>query len=437
MQLYSTNNRSTFVTFKDALLTGLAPDNGLYMPKHIPVLPKSFFQELPRYSLPEIGQRVLGSLIGDEIDEVSLKKIVTNAFDFDAPIREIDTNTYVLELFHGPSLAFKDFGARFMAFTLSHFLKSHNQKITILAATSGDTGSAVAQGFYDVSNIDVVILYPAGKVSLNQEKQLTTLGKNITPLKVDGCFDDCQRLVKTAFLDRTLKNRLNLTSANSINIGRLLPQSLYYFHAYAKVFKPGQHLIFAVPSGNFGNLCGGLLAKRMGLPIHRFIAATNINDVFPLYIEKGKYEPRPSIKTLSNAMDVGDPSNFYRILDLYSDKHEKIKSDIISMSYGDDSTIAAIKKVYEVREYFMCPHTAVAYLGLQEAMEHFSIENNRELTGVFLSTAHPAKFQDTVNDATGQLVELPARLRGIIDKPMKYKEISRKFEDFKRFLLKM
>lgn len=393
MKFYSTNNKQHLVSFQEAIFKGLPDDNGLFMPEYIPVLPSSFFETLPQLTLPEIGFHVLKQFIGDEISEPDLQKLIHDSLSFEIPLVQVSESLYSLELFHGPTYAFKDVGARFLARSLSYFIGKTDKKLTVLVATSGDTGSAVAQGFYDVPNIDVIILYPKNGVSDFQKYQMTSLGKNITALEVDGVFDDCQMLVKQAFLDKDLSSAKNLTSANSINIARLLPQSVYYFHALAQIpLKEGMEYTVSVPSGNYGNLTAGLIAKRMGLPIHKFLACSNSNDTVPSYLRSSEYKPKPSVKTISNAMDVGDPSNFTRMLDLFDNSHEKMKQEITGFSYSDSETRKAIKKVYGQTEYVLDPHGAIGYLGLQER----ALKANE--CGIFLETAHPYKFKDTVEE---------------------------------------
>lgn len=397
MRFYSTNNKAQLVSFEEAIFKGLPDDNGLFMPEHIPVLPTSFFDALPNLSLPEIGFEVLKRFIGSEISSTDLKELTDEVLNFDIPLVQVSDAIHSLELYHGPTYAFKDVGARFLARTLSHFTKNSAKKLTVLVATSGDTGSAVAQGFYNVPNIDVVILYPKNGISDFQKYQMTSLGKNITALEVDGVFDDCQALVKKAFLDNELSKDKNLTSANSINIARLLPQSVYYFHAFAQIaFNPDVKYTISVPSGNYGNLTAGLISKKMGLPIHRFLACSNNNNTVPSYLETSNYEPKPSIKTISNAMDVGDPSNFVRMLDLFDGSHQKMKEAITGFSYSDSETTSAIKKVYLQTNYILDPHGAIGYLGLQE----HGLEANE--CGIFLETAHPYKFKNTVEPEIGK-----------------------------------
>jgi threonine synthase len=432
MRLYSTNRSAAEVSFKEAVFKGLPDDNGLFMPVSIPQLPSSFFDTIDKLSFQEIAFQVTKALIGDEIPDADLKKIIDDVLSFDAPLVKVEENISVLELFHGPSLAFKDFGARFMAKIMSYFLQKEKKEIHILVATSGDTGSAVAQGFLGMAGIKVTILYPSGKVSDIQEKQLTTLGQNITALEVDGTFDDCQRLVKEAFLDKELNSKINLSSANSINISRLIPQSFYYFYAYSKLKSLGLPIVFSTPSGNFGNLCGGLIAKRMGLPIHKFIASTNANDVVPEFLETGIFSPRPSVATISNAMDVGNPSNYARLVELYGKDLGAIKKDIFGTRYNDEETAQAIEKVYKAGGYIMDPHGAVAYLGLKE----YAKTTGEKFSGVFLATAHPSKFIEVVEDIISKKIELPERLQSIINKKKEAFPLTSDFSDLKSYLLK-
>ena len=430
-QLYSTRGQAPRVDLREAVFRGLPPDNGLYLPVEIPVLPDSFFAEIETLSFQEIAVRVALALLAGSLADEVIEGIVREAINFDAPLVEVAPDSHCLELFHGPSLAFKDFGARFMSRLMAHFLAEEAREINILVATSGDTGSAVGQGFLNVPGIRVTILYPKGKVSETQEKQLTTLGGNVTALEIDGVFDDCQRLVKSAFLDEELGRRLNLSSANSINIARLIPQSFYYFNAYARLKSRGKPLVISVPSGNFGNLCGGLIARRMGLPVARFIAATNANSVVPEYLENGHFRPRPSVATISNAMDVGNPSNFPRLTALLGDDFKAISSEIRGASYDDRQTRAAIKSVYQSAGYVMCPHTAVAWLGLRDYRE----TSGMDCSGVFLSTAHPAKFGEVVETQIGKSVEMPERLRNIVGREKRAVSMGKDFEDFKAWLL--
>ncbi len=433
MRLYSTKKTVPEVSLREAVFKGLPSDNGLYMPTAIPTLPKAFFDTIEKKTFQEIAFEVSKALIGDDVPEKDLKKIIDDVISFDAPVIKVHDDIHVLELFHGPSLAFKDFGARFMSRLMSYFLSKEKSEINILVATSGDTGGAVAQGFYNMPGIHVTILYPSGKVSDLQEKQLTTLGGNITALEVQGTFDDCQAMVKEAFLDEELNTKYNLSSANSINISRLIPQSFYYFYAYAQVKKFGKKVVFSVPSGNFGNLCGGLIAKRMGLPIHHFVATTNANNVIPDYLASGIFNPRPSVRTISNAMDVGNPSNFQRLIAFYNEDIKAIRADITGKYYTDEQTEVALKKVYDTTGYIMDPHGAVAYLGLKDYMEE---HRGEEFTGVFFATAHPAKFIEVVNDIIDKHVEIPERLQ----ETGKLKKVAipmgNQFKDLKAYLLK-
>lgn len=427
MQFYSTNKKVPLVSFKEAVLKGLPDDNGLYMPANVPVFPDEFVQKLPSLSYSEIAYESARLIIEDEIEKNELRNLIEDAFNFDVPLINVQDNIHVLELYHGPTLAFKDFGARFMARVMGHFLKSDGREINILVATSGDTGSAVAQGFLGVEGINVTLLYPKEKVSKIQEQQLTTLGQNVTALEVEGTFDDCQHLVKTAFLDEELNQKLNLSSANSINIARLLPQSFYYTYAYSRLMNSSENIYFSVPSGNYGNLCGGLLAKKMGIPIAGFIAASNANDIVPSYLETQKFEPRSSIQTISNAMDVGNPSNFSRLLDLYDYEYQKIITDIKGISFTDEETKGLITEVYEKYNYLMCPHTAIGYGGIMHYLKPGD-------TGIVLSTAHPCKFNDVVEPLISEQIDIPLRLKSIIEKEKQAISMTTKFADFKSFL---
>ena len=431
MELYSTKHLSPKVSLREAVLTGLPQDNGLYVPTEIPKLPPAFFADIQEMSFREIALTVGYSLLKDDIDKESLAAIIDDAFNFDTPVIQLENNIHVLELFHGPTLAFKDYGARFMSRLMKYFLRNSDKEINILVATSGDTGGAVGYGFLGIEGIKVTILYPRGKVSEVQEKQLTTIGGNITTIEIDGNFDDCQSLVKTAFLDTGLNKTLNLTSANSINIARLIPQSFYYHQAYAQLKKFGLPLVISVPSGNFGNLCGGLLAYQMGLPVHRFIASTNVNDIVPTYLKTGIFKSKPSVATISNAMDVGNPSNFPRILAIFNQDESLVKKEISGFSFDDDSTEKTIKEVYQKFDYTMCPHTAVAYLGLTAWLKN----NQTPVTGVLLSTAHPAKFTDVVTPVIGTEIELPPALAGAYQKEKIAVPLSNRFEDLKSYLL--
>lgn len=429
MKYFSTNNTDIRYSFKDAVIKGLAPDKGLFFPVSIPKLEDDFFKRLPGLSLPEIGFEVARHFVGDDISNADLKKITEEVLNFPIPVVPIEDGVNTLELFHGPTCAFKDVGARFMSRCLSAFAKQDQEDVTILVATSGDTGSAVANGFLGVKAVNVVILYPAGKVSKIQEQQLTTMGQNITALEVDGTFDDCQALVKTAFGDDDLNAKLSLTSANSINIARLLPQSFYYFYAWAQLQPSDKKVVFSVPSGNYGNLTGGLLAKQMGLPIDSFIASANINKVVPDYLHTGKYEPKDSVQTISNAMDVGAPSNFARMMELYQENHADIIKDVKGAWFSDEQTQDAIADVYNRTKYILDPHGSVGYLGLKKYL------NTKSEVGVFLETAHPAKFKDTVEKVLNIEIRVPDYLQECLGKEKKSILISKDFSDFKSFLL--
>jgi threonine synthase len=429
MKLYSTNDPTLRVDLKEAIFKGLPDDNGLFMPLEIPRMPASFFSEdVYDMSFQESSFALAKHLLQGAIPDADLQSILEHALDFPAPLVQLDQQTHVLELFHGPSLAFKDFGARFMAQTMSWFNRGENQDLVILVATSGDTGGAVAAGFYNTPGIRVIILYPSGKVSLLQEKQLTALGGNVTALEVAGTFDDCQALVKQAFLDKSLTSRFRLSSANSINIARLIPQSFYYVEAYKQLPK-GSKVVFSVPSGNFGNLTAGLLAHKMGLPVHHFLAATNINDVVPAYLASGVYQSRPSERTLSNAMDVGNPSNFARMLDLYGSTWNTMRSEISGYSYTDAETEVAMRDIWEEFGYVIDPHGAVAYLALRAYQA-----NNPGTQGVVLETAHPAKFLDDVNRVLGFEVEVPERLAKLANEIKVATQMSTDYNDFKVWL---
>lgn len=427
MKYYSTNRQSSLASFKEAIFKGLPDDNGLYMPETIPQLPRAFFNDLEKLSLPEIGFQVLRPFTNGEIEDDKLRTIVEETLTFEIPLVPVTDYIYSLELFHGPTFAFKDVGARFLARCLSHFSKQSTQKLTVLVATSGDTGSAVAQGFYDVPNIDVVILYPSGKISHFQEQQMTTLGKNITALEVDGTFDDCQKMVKAAFLDEDLNNKISLTSANSINIARLLPQSIYYFYGMAQLPEKQQDkVVVSVPSGNYGNLTAGLLARQMNLPINHFLACSNANDTVPKYLWDGEYIAKPSKQTISNAMDVGDPSNFVRMLELFGGSHSKMKKSISGYSFSDEETRSAIEQLYQETEYVLDPHGAIGFMGLKDY-----IQKNGG-TGIFLETAHPCKFRETVENEIN--MELPSVL-SFQKNQKKSIPFSSEFNDLKSFLL--
>jgi threonine synthase len=431
MKYRSTLHRSPEVSLRDAVLHGSAPDGGLYMPVEIPHLKEDFLQRLSSLTLPEIAFEVGALFAGDEIPTQVLRKIVNEAFNFPLPLVTLGERLHILELFHGPTLAFKDFGARFMARLMAYFVQESGKALTVIVATSGDTGSAVAQAFLSVPGIHVVILYPAGRVSTAQEKQLTTLGQNITALEVSGSFDDCQRLAKQALVDPVVTEKITLTSANSINIARLIPQSFYYFAAVAQLGRPESLPVFSVPSGNFGNLTGGLLAKRMGLGVAQFIAPTNANDVVPEFLRSGILIPRASRHTISNAMDVGNPSNFARIVDLYGNDLQAIRHDILGCSFSDEQTLRVMHDVEQRHGYVLDPHTAVGVLGWQ----NFAKQNQDAAEGIVLATAHPAKFAETVARATGVRPEMPERLAAFLDRPKKSIPFPNRFSELQEFLL--
>ena len=409
-------------------------DKGLYMPVNIPRLDDKFIDNLDSYTLPEIAFHVAQNLLGDDIPADDLKSIIYDAINFYAPIVKLEESVYVLELFHGPSLAFKDFGARFMSRVMSYFLEEGEKQLDILVATSGDTGGAVALGFLGVPNTRVTILYPKGKVSGIQELQLTTNGQNIRALEIDGTFDDCQALVKQAFTDKELNEKYRLTSANSINIARLIPQTFYYFNAYAQLLKQGKsRVVFSVPSGNFGNLGAGLLAWKMGLPVERFIAATNANDTVPQFLTTGVYQPKPSVATLSNAMDVGNPSNWVRIADLFKDDMNQLKNLVTGYSFDDEETLKAIHAVYDHYNYVVCPHTAIAWQALKDYQQDVHADDT---AGIFLSTAHPCKFPDVFPDEIASHIEIPEQVRSLHTKAKHSVALGNDFAEFKAYLLK-
>ncbi len=413
-------------------MKGLAEDKGLYMPERIKSLPREFFDNIENLSFQEIAYTVADAFFGEDVPSEDLKHIVYDTLAFDTPCVKVTDTIYSLELFHGPTLAFKDVGARFMARLLQYFLRKEGVgQVNVLVATSGDTGSAVANGFLGVDGIRVYVLYPKGKVSPIQECQFTTLGQNITAVEVDGVFDDCQALVKNAFMDADLNAHMQLTSANSINVARFLPQAFYYFYAYAQMKKKGlaDQLVVCVPSGNFGNICSALFGKKMGLPIKRFIAANNANDIFFKYLQTGKYEPKPSVQTIANAMDVGDPSNFARVYDLYGKSHEAICADISGATYTDEQIAETIKEVKAETGYVCDPHGACGYRALKEGLQAGEV-------GVFLETAHPAKFKDTVDRILGADIEIPAKLQAFMKGTKQSVPMTKDFVDFKQFLLK-
>ena len=440
MQYYSTNGKAPIADLHKAVVKGLAEDRGLYMPESIKQLPKEFFDTIETKTFQEIAYTVADAFFGEDVDAESLKKIVYDTLSFDCPVVKVEDNIYTLELFHGPTLAFKDVGARFMARLLQYFIKQENkgEEVNVLVATSGDTGSAVANGFLGVDGIHVYVLYPKGKVSPIQECQFTTLGKNITAIEVDGVFDDCQALVKNAFMDAELNQHMKLTSANSINVARFLPQAFYYFNAYARMKALGKadNLVMCVPSGNFGNICAALFGHAMGLPVKRFIAANNANDIFYNYLLSGRYEPKPSLQTLANAMDVGDPSNFARIINLYSENnkrspeetHQRITSLIGGATYSDDQIRQAMRQCHKATGYILDPHGACGYQALIDGLKPGE-------TGVFCETAHPAKFKEKVDDILSIDVDIPARLRAFMLGEKQSTPMTKDFADFKRYLL--
>ena len=441
MKYYSTNKTSPIATLEKAVVKGLAEDRGLYMPEKIKPLSKEFYDNIERMSFQEIAYNVAECFFGEDIDAESLKQIVYDTLQFDCPVVKVTENIYTLELFHGPTLAFKDVGARFMARLLQYFLNkkgeyvvsgsnTKNNKVNVLVATSGDTGSAVANGFLGVDGIHVYVLYPKGKVSPIQECQFTTLGKNITALEIDGVFDDCQALVKNAFMDRELNEHMKLTSANSINVARFLPQAFYYFNAYARMKEKGMadNLVMCVPSGNFGNICSALFGKRMGLPVKRFIAANNANDIFYKYLQSGIYEPAASVQTIANAMDVGDPSNFARIYDLYGGSHKDICNDISGATYNDTQIAETMRMCYKTTGYVLDPHGACGYQALADSLQENEI-------GVFCETAHPAKFKDTVDNILNTDIDIPERLQNFMKGQKQSIEMSKDFADFKAYLM--
>lgn len=432
MKYYSTNRNTPEVDLEEAVVKGLAADRGLFMPERITPLPAEFFETIDRLSFQEIACRVAEAFFGEDIPKEDLDRIVCDTLSFDCPVVEVEKDIYSLELFHGPTLAFKDVGARFMARLLQYFIRKRGtgREVNVLVATSGDTGSAVANGFLGVDGIHVYVLYPKGKVSPIQECQFTTLGRNITAVEIDGVFDDCQRLVKSAFMDAELCDRMTLTSANSINVARFLPQTFYYFNAYARMKALGKasDLVICVPSGNFGNITAGLFANRMGLPVKRFIAANNANDIFYNYLLTGVYSPKASVQTIANAMDVGDPSNFARIIDLYGNSHEAVTSLISGFTFTDDQIRRTMHDCYASTGYLLDPHGACGYRALKEGLKPGE-------TGVFLETAHPAKFKETVEGAVGAPVAIPDRLAAFMKGEKQSVAMSADFADFKRFLM--
>lgn len=431
MKYYSTNKQTPDVSLQEAVVKGLAADKGLFMPENIKQLPQSFYDKIDTLSFQEIAYTVADAFFGEDVEAEVLKQIVYDTLSFDTPLVHVNDNIHSLELFHGPTLAFKDVGGRFMARLLGYFIKKQGQSdVKVLVATSGDTGSAVANGFLGVEGIHVYVLYPKGKVSHIQECQFTTLGQNITAIEIDGTFDDCQAMVKTAFMDGDLNKELNLTSANSINVARFLPQAFYYFYGYAQLKKVGKadNVVFCVPSGNFGNITAGLIAKRMGLPIKRFIAANNSNDIFYEYLQTGKYNPRPSVQTIANAMDVGDPSNFARVLDLYKHSVDEIRKDISGFWYNDEAISKTLKDTFDKTNYLLDPHGACGYQALVDGLA-------KDENGIFLETAHPAKFKETVEQIIGKPIEIPQPLLAFMKGEKKSIDLKNDYNLFKQILL--
>ena len=429
MNFYSLNKKAPNVSFKDAVIKGIAPDRGLYFPEKITPLPKDFFDNISSLSNTEIAFKAIHQFVSDDIDDDKLKLILEEVLNFDFPIVDINENVGTLELFHGPTLAFKDVGAGFMARCLGHFSENKKNDVTVLVATSGDTGGAVANGFLGVEGVKVVILYPSGKVSDIQEKQLTTLGKNITALEVNGTFDDCQNMVKTAFLDKEITNKKQLTSANSINVARWLPQLFYFLFAYKQAKSKGKDIVFSIPSGNFGNICAGIMAQQLGMPVKHFIAATNVNDVVPRFMETKSYDPKPSIATISNAMDVGDPSNFIRIRHMFKDDFNTLSTNLSAYSFTDEQTKEAMLELYNDFSYVADPHGAVGFLGLKKYQE-----SNPNTYGIFLETAHPVKFLDTVEDTIKENIDIPEKILKQMNKKKKSINIST-YDELKNYLI--
>ena len=430
LKYYSTNKNAEEVSFREATIRGQAPDKGLYFPDTIPQIDKGLIEAIEKLSNEEIAFRVIKPYVANEINDDDLFKIVSETVNFPIPLVKVNENIFSLELFHGPTLAFKDVGARFMSRCLGYFLRNENKKVTVLVATSGDTGGAVANGFYNVPGVDVIILYPSGKVSTVQEKQLTTLGKNINALEVKGTFDDCQQMVKQAFADEEISKKLFLTSANSINVARWLPQQFYYFFAYKQWADKDHAPVISVPSGNFGNICAGILAKQSGLPIHHFIAACNVNDAVTKYLQTEIFQAQPAVPTLSNAMDVGNPSNFIRILEIFHHQFPDLAKILSSFSISDEETMATIKEVYEGSGYLLDPHGAVGYLSLKRFLQ-----KHPGRKGLFLETAHPVKFPDAVEKATSTKIDLPSAVSSLMESEKKSVVMNASYEPFKNFLL--
>ena len=430
MNYYSLNHKAPNASFKDAVIKGLAPDKGLYFPESITPLPDDFFKNIDSLSHTDIAYQAIKQFVEPEIPEEILRTIIEETLSFDFPVVELNENISTLELFHGPTMAFKDVGARFMARCLGYFNQNNTNEVTVLVATSGDTGGAVANGFLGVKGVNVVILYPSGKVSDIQEKQLTTLGQNITALEVDGTFDDCQDMVKNAFLDEELTSQMQLTSANSINVARWLPQLFYFMFAYKQLHNKYKEIVFSVPSGNFGNVCAGMMAQQLGLPIHHFVASNNENNVVTEYLKTQLYNPKPSVQTISNAMDVGNPSNFIRIQEIYKNDFNTLKNHVSSFSFSDEETKVAMKEIHDNFNYVADPHGAVGYLGSKEYLKE-----NPDTHCVFLETAHPVKFLDVVEEVVKKKQALPPQIEAVIDKEKVSINIST-YSDLKNFLLK-
>ncbi|WP_437373545.1 threonine synthase [Maribacter litoralis] len=430
MKFYSLNNTAPQVSFDTAVVNGIAPDKGLYFPEKISPLPSSFFEEIENLSNEKIAFTAIRQFVTEVVPDDILKDILKEVLDFDFPVVDITENIGTLELFHGPTMAFKDVGARFMAQCLGYFSRATKNEVTVLVATSGDTGGAVANGFLGVEGVNVVILYPSGKVSDIQERQLTTLGKNITALEVVGMFDDCQAMVKNAFLDKELLDNMKLTSANSINVARWLPQLFYFLFAYKQAKSKGKEIVFSVPSGNFGNICAGLMAQRLGMPVKHFVASTNVNDTVPQFMQTKEYNPKPSTATISNAMDVGDPSNFIRIRHLFQDNFDALKENLSSYPFTDDETKKALKEIHNINGYIADPHGAVGYLGLKKYQEQ-----HPDTYGIFLETAHPVKFLNIVEETLDEKLEIPAQIEKVMGKTKSSIKIST-YDDLKKYLLK-
>jgi len=441
MHYYSLNHQSSYVTFEEATIKGQAPDKGLYFPEYIPTLPKGLIQNIKNFSKEELGLIIMKPFVGETIPETILKHIVEETINFDFPLVKVNDNIYALELFHGPTLAFKDVGARFMSRCLGYFNRNNDKHTTVLVATSGDTGGAVANGFLGVEGVDVVILYPSGKVSPIQELQLTTLGQNISALEINGTFDDCQRMVKEVFVDEDLNKKLSLTSANSINVARWLPQQLYYFFAYQQ-WQHEESPVICVPSGNFGNICAGMVAYISGLPVKHFIAACNINDVVPQFLSTGDYKAKAAVATISNAMDVGDPSNFVRIMELFHQKIENLKSMLSSYSIDDATTKQTIKEVFEKYNYTLDPHGAVGYYALNKYLSEdvgqrpTSAHRSPSAKGIFLETAHPVKFPETVEEVTNTKIEIPESVQYLLNRKKQSIKMDASFEQLKEWLVR-